>query len=125
MQSNVLMPEVQMGIHLGLSSKKKVVMTDASNSGWGTLYEGRPASENDGSFSGPENLPLSPTGGHHILVCSENMTVMAFINHKGGLRSWPLYKMVKHLFLWAQCNLRSLRAVRMLGIMNQVEDFLS
>jgi hypothetical protein len=32
----------QTGVNLGVISKLKVVSTDASNSGWGALYEGRP-----------------------------------------------------------------------------------
>ncbi|CAM4665764.1 unnamed protein product [Leuciscus chuanchicus] len=32
----------QSGVDLGMVSKRKVVSTDASNSGWGALYEGRP-----------------------------------------------------------------------------------
>lgn len=38
--------------------------------------------------------------------------------------SWSLYKMVKHLLLWAQCNLCSLRAVHMLGRLIQGADML-
>lgn len=55
-------------------------MTDTSNSGWGALCEDRPVfsswsslgedpayqlPRNDGSFSGPKNLPASPKGAPH------------------------------------------------------------
>ncbi|XDV20624.1 hypothetical protein PO909_025924 [Leuciscus waleckii] len=33
----------QTGVNLGAASQIKVVSTDASNTGWGTLYEGRPS----------------------------------------------------------------------------------
>ncbi len=41
----------QTGIRLGLTFRRKVITTDASNSGWGALLEGNPAF---GSWSAPE-----------------------------------------------------------------------
>lgn len=56
--------------------------------------------------------------GHHILLRSDNVTVVAYINHQGGLRSHPLNKL-------AQYNLRSVRAVYVPGSLNQGADMLS
>lgn len=33
--------------------------------------------------------------GHHVLVRSDNMTVVSYINHQGGFRSRPQYKLVR------------------------------
>lgn len=55
---------------------------------------------------------------------SDNVTVVDYINHQGGLRSRPLYKLARHLLLWAQHNLWSVKAFHMLGILNQGADML-
>jgi len=44
---------------------------------------------------------------YHVLVRSENRTVVAFINYQGGLRSCPLCRLASRLLLWAQRNLCS------------------
>lgn len=112
----------QSGIPLGLTSRRKVVTTDASNSGWGAPYKGRPAfgswarqgqTWNDACTSTSSRLEsflalktfLLALKGHHVLVRSDNMTVEAFINHQGGLRSHSLYRFTQHILLWAQGKL--------------------
>lgn len=40
-------------------------------------------------FLAPETF-LSVLKRHHILVHFDIMTVVAYINHQGGIRSWPL-----------------------------------
>lgn len=57
--------------------------------------------------------------GHH-----ENMAVVSYKNHQGSLRSRPLYKLVRRLLLWAQPNLRFLRASHVPGRLNQGADML-
>lgn len=39
------------------------------------------------------------SSGHRVLVHSDNRTLVAFINHQGGLRSHPLYRLASHLLL--------------------------
>ncbi|KAG1925996.1 apolipoprotein L3-like, partial [Pimephales promelas] len=91
----------QTGVNLGVISKLKVVSTDASNSGWGALYKGRPTfglwSSQEKSLhinclemKAVENalrffLPFLK--GHHVLVRTDNMSVVSYINRQGGLRS--------------------------------------
>lgn len=75
----------------------------------------------DGGFSSPKNLPTSLKRG----PCPDNMTVVAYINHQGGMRLHSLYSMVRCLLLWVQCNLLSLWAVHMPGRQNQGADMLS
>ncbi len=112
----------QTGVWLGLTSRRKMVTTDASNLGWGALLEGDPAF---GSWSALEQQLLHinclemlvvflalktflpDLRGHHILVQSDSMTVVAYINHQGALRSPLPYRMARRL-LWAQKKLLSL-----------------
>ncbi len=122
----------QAGVRLGLTSRRKVVTTDASNSGWGALLECNPAF---GSWSVPERhllinclemlvvflalkAFLLALKGHHVLVWSDSMMVVAYINRQGGLRSHSLDRMAHRLLFWAQKELLSLRAVHVPGRFN-------
>ncbi|XDV16238.1 hypothetical protein PO909_016039 [Leuciscus waleckii] len=129
----------QSGVSLGTSSSVKVVSTDASTSGWGALLEGRPFF---GQWSEREKLlhinclemmavdnalrRFRPQiAGHHVLVRSDNMSVVAYINRQGGITSRNLYRLAKRLLVWAQHNLRSLRAAHVPGHLNVGPDRLS
>lgn len=37
--------------------------------------------------------------GHHVLVCSDSMIMVAYLNHQAGLRSQPLYRLVRRLLI--------------------------
>ncbi|KAL0200336.1 hypothetical protein M9458_003523, partial [Cirrhinus mrigala] len=63
--------------------------------------------------------------GHHVLVRSDSMTVVSYINRQGGLSSKRLFTLVKDLLEWAQLNLCSLRATHVPGRLNQGADMLS
>ncbi len=101
----------QSGVQLGTTSRKKVITTDASNSGWGALYEGNPAY---GSWLTHKRhlhincikimavclvlkTVLPALKEHLVLVRSENTMVVAYINHQGGLRSCPFDRMTPAL----------------------------
>ncbi len=51
--------------------------------------------------------------------------IHSFINHQGGLVSKCLYKLANYLLVWAQTNLRSLRATHVPGKINQEANMLS
>ncbi len=53
---------------------------------------------------------LTDLRGHHVLVRSDNTSVVSYINHQGGLRSRPLCKLACQILLWSQRKLLSLRA---------------
>ncbi|XDV39639.1 hypothetical protein PO909_008842 [Leuciscus waleckii] len=129
----------QSGVSLGTSSRVKVVSTDASTSGWGALLEGRPFF---GQWSEREKLLhinclemlavnnalthfCPQIKGRHVLVRSDNMSVVSYINRQGGLRSRNLYRLAERLLVWAQRNLRSLRAAHVPGLLNIGPDRLS
>ncbi|KAI2660631.1 ORF V: Enzymatic polyprotein [Labeo rohita] len=127
------------GVPLGLVCRRKVVTTDASNRGWGALCDGSPAfglwskAEEGFHINCLEMLAvchalcafLPDLKGHHVLVRSDSMTVVSYINRQGGLSSRLLFTLVKDLLEWAQCNLASLRAVHVPGKLNQGADMLS
>ncbi|KAL0151578.1 hypothetical protein M9458_053095 [Cirrhinus mrigala] len=127
------------GVPLGLVCRRKVVTTDASNRGWGALCDGSPAfglwskAEEGFHINCLEMLAvchalcafLPDLKGHHVLVRSDSMTVVSYINRQGGLSSRLLFTLVKDLLEWAQCNLASLKAVHVPGKLNQGADMLS
>ena len=109
-----LAPEwYRQGVTMGVISHRKVVSTDASHMGWGALYEGRPIC---GPWSGPErNLHINCLEmlavekalkhflpylrGHHVLVRSDNMSVVSYVNRQGGLRSRALRALTERLLV--------------------------
>jgi len=68
---------------------------------------------------------LPQLAGKHVLVRSDNMSVVAQINHQGGTGSAQLLWVSQSLFSWALPRLASLQAVFLPGDQNQVADFLS
>ncbi len=52
------------------------------------------------------------------------MTV-AYINRQGGLRFRHMSQLARHLLLWSQKHLRSLRAIHIPGLLNRAADELS
>ncbi len=130
---------LQSSVKFGTTSRRKVVTANASSSGWGALYVANPVY---GSWTTHERclhinchemmavcLALKTSQpalrGHHVLVRSDNTTMIADISHQGGLRSRPLHRMTWRLLLWAQKEFLSLRANHVPGKLNQGADMLS
>ncbi|KAI2651122.1 ORF V: Enzymatic polyprotein [Labeo rohita] len=61
----------------------------------------------------------------HVLVRTDSTAVVYYINHQGGLRSRPLYKLAHQILVWSQDKLLSLRAVHIPGHLNVGADILS
>ncbi|KAI2664440.1 ORF V: Enzymatic polyprotein [Labeo rohita] len=61
----------------------------------------------------------------HVLVRTDNTAVVSYINHQGGLRSRPLYKLAHQILVWSRGKLLSLRAVYLPGYLNVGADILS
>ncbi|KAI2650483.1 ORF V: Enzymatic polyprotein [Labeo rohita] len=127
------------GVPLGQVSRHVVVHTDASSTGWGAVCNGQAAS---GSWTGPRLLwhinclellavllalrRFLPMLRHkHVLVRTDNTATVAYINHQGGLRSRRMSQLARHLLLWSQTRLKSLRAVHIPGELNRAADQLS
>ncbi len=75
-------------------------------------------------FQALKHFLLDPRG-HHVLVRTDNTSVVSYINCQGGLCSRPLYRLACQILLWAQGQLLSLRAVYIPGYLNQEADILS
>ncbi|XDV16580.1 hypothetical protein PO909_016232 [Leuciscus waleckii] len=63
--------------------------------------------------------------GKHVLVCSDNTAIVAYITHQGGLRSCRMSQLARHLLLWSQKHLRSRRAIHIPEELNRAADELS
>jgi hypothetical protein len=127
------------GVSMGAVSRRQMITTDASLTGWGAVFEGRPAC---GVWTGEalswhinclelravflalhHFLPLLE--GHHVIVRTDNMAVVSHVNRQGGSRSRTLDRHARHLLLWSQSRFLSLRAVHVPGVLNLAADFLS
>ncbi len=106
---------------------------------WGALCEGKPTfslwSEEESGLhiNCLEMLAvcqacqffLPDIRGHHVLICSDSRSVVSYINHQGVIVSKRLCMLVNNLLVWAQNNLRSLKATHVPGKINQGADILS
>ncbi len=127
------------GVPLEQVSRHAVVFTDASTTGWGATYNGQAVS---GVWTGPQlhwhinclellavRLALSRLRGRlqrkDVLVLTDNTATIAYINRQGGLRSRRMSQLARHLLLWSQKHLRSLRAIHIPGVFNRAADELS
>ncbi len=61
----------------------------------------------------------------HVLVRTDNKAVVFYVNHQGGLRSHPLYKLAHQILVWSQGKLLSLRSIHIPGHLNMGADILS
>ncbi len=121
------------GVPLGLVTSRVVVTTDASTLGWGAVCEGTPAS---GQWSEPQTrwhinrleleavfLALKEFQAQlerqHVLIRTDNTSVVAYINRQGGVRSKALCKQAAMLLLWADSRLLSIRATHIPGLLNR------
>ncbi|XDV35093.1 hypothetical protein PO909_005124 [Leuciscus waleckii] len=127
------------GVPLVQVSRHAVVFTDASANGWGATYNGHAVS---GLWTGPQlhwhinclelqavRLALCRLRGllrhRHVLVRTDSTATVAYINRQGGLRSRRMSRLARHLLLWSQKHLRSLRAIHVPGVLNRAADELS
>ncbi len=130
---------LQSGVRMGAIHRRHMITTDASMTGWGAVFEGRPASgewKEEFLFWHINCLELRAVflalkyflpvlGGHHIIVRTDNMAVVSHINRQGGSKSRTLDRLARHLLLWSQDKFLSLRAVHVPGVLNLAADFLS
>ncbi|XP_037830295.1 uncharacterized protein LOC119616813 [Kryptolebias marmoratus] len=127
------------GVPLGsLPSRREVVSTDTSTTGWGALWQQQIA---QGTWSQRDKLRhinaleleavrralhfLSGLHGRHVLVRSDSTAVVFYINHQGGTRSITLLRLTQMLLTWAAPLFASLRAAHIPGMQNGPADILS
>ncbi len=124
---------------LGAPCRRVTLATDASLTGWGAVMSGHPARclwsghhltwhinclEMLAVFRALKHF-LPDLRNHNVLVCTDNTAVVSYINHQGGLRSRPLYKLAHQILVWSQDKFLSLRAVYIAGHLNVGADILS
>ncbi|KAL0186640.1 hypothetical protein M9458_018310, partial [Cirrhinus mrigala] len=106
-------------------SRRIVVTTDASKTGWGATCNGQAAS---GVWTGPRLFChincLELLAVLLALRRSDNTATVAYINHQGGVRSFRMSQLARHLLLWSQHRLKSLRATHIPGEANHMADSL-
>ncbi|XP_073732565.1 uncharacterized protein [Misgurnus anguillicaudatus] len=128
------------GVPLGsIPSRREVITTDASQEGWGAVWQCRTVRgcwsplqqqqhinvlELQAVFFGLQHF-LPEVAGRHVLVRTDNTTVVYYINHQGGTRSLQCLKIAQQLLPWANQHLASLRAMYLPGISNRAADLLS
>ncbi|KAI2647949.1 Transposon Ty3-G Gag-Pol polyprotein [Labeo rohita] len=127
------------GLVLGAPCRRVMLATDASLTGWGAVMSGHPARglwssrhltwhinclEMLAVFRALKHF-LPDLIGHHVLVRTDSTAVVYYINHQGGLRLRPLYKLAHQILVWSQDKLLSLRAVHVPRHLNMGADILS
>ncbi|KAL0148359.1 hypothetical protein M9458_056339, partial [Cirrhinus mrigala] len=120
---------MERGVPLGVVCRRKVVTTEASNTGWGALCDGKLAfglwtKAQEGIHINCLEM-LAMCRALHFFLPDLNMTVVSYIKCQGGLSSKRLFTLVESLLEWAQLNLCSLRATHVPGRLNQGADMLS
>ena len=63
--------------------------------------------------------------GHHVLVATDNSTVVSYINKQGGTRSPSLLRLTVDLLLWLERQDIVVRARHIPGCLNVIADHLS
>ncbi len=127
------------GPALGAPCRRVTLATDASLTGWGAVMSGHPVRslwrgqhlawhinrlEMLAVFQALRHF-LPDLRNHHVLMRTDNTAVVSYINHQGGLRSRPLYRLAHQILVWSQSKLLSLRAVYIPGHLNVGADSLS
>lgn len=101
---------LRLGVALGSVTKREVVTTGMSSLDWGALWNGRgvePPKERSpyqffgaaGSLLSLAEFCLHKVQGRHVLVRTDNTTVVSYINHQGGLRSPSRHCVARKLLL--------------------------
>ncbi len=125
--------------HPVLSPNLQPMVRPFVSTGWGATYNGHAVS---GLWTGPQlhwhinclellavRLALGrlkgPLHGKHVLIRTDNTATVAYINRQGGLCSRRMWQLARHLLLWSQKHLRSLRAIHIPGMLNRAADELS
>ena len=122
-----------------LPSRRELVTTDASQTGWGAVWRRRTVQGRWLPAIAGEHinaLELRAVGlalerflpvlqGRHVLIRSDNRATVFHVNHYGGTRSKNLLRLSQEMWIWAYPKFLSLRAMHLAGVNNVVADTLS
>ncbi len=129
---------MEKGVAMGFGPHQESCHNRRLQHRWGALCEGKPTfghwskAEKGFHINCLEMLAvcracqffLPDLIGRHVLIRSDNMSVVSYINHQGGSPRSASF-LAERLLEWAQLNLRSLRAAHLPGRLNQGADMLS
>ena len=104
---------LQTGVQLGIRASRETGTTDVSLTSWGTVCQGRPAhgawtaTQRGWHINRLELLAvfialqyfLNLLIGRHVLLRSDNIAVVSYLNQQGGLRSHPLCRVARIILL--------------------------
>lgn len=127
------------GVALGAVSSRVTMTKDASRSGWGATMLGRAVNGTWDPRLAQAHINLLELWavffalkhflqflqGRHVLVKTDNTTVVAYINRQGGTRSLQLHRLAQKIIMWSSTRLMSLRATHVPGVLNRGADLLS
>ena len=68
---------------------------------------------------------VSVSQGHHVMIDTDNTTVVAYINKQGETHSHTLLRLVVDLFLWLQTQDITSQDRHILGCLNVIANHLS
>ncbi|XP_034567334.1 uncharacterized protein LOC117832353 [Notolabrus celidotus] len=128
-------------VALGTVSSRVTMTTDAYLSGWGATLSDRTVNgtwsprlaqahinvlELWAVFLALQHF-LQFIQGHHVLVKTDNSTMVAYINRQGGTRSLQLHTLARKIIMWSSTRLLSLLslATHLPGVLNRGADLLS
>ena len=63
---------------------------------------------------------VSVLQGHHVMIATDNITVVAYVNKQGGTHSHTLLRLVVDLFLWLQSQELAIQARHIPGCLNVI-----
>ncbi|XP_027901587.1 uncharacterized protein LOC114162038 [Xiphophorus couchianus] len=127
------------GSPIGRVSFRKVLSTDASLKGWGAICDGVAVrgvwtlSQSKLHINYLELRAVLLALRHfckvlmnqHVLIRTDNTTVVSYINRQGGTHSLPLLKLSHRLLQWCSIHFLSVKATHIPGHLNLGADLLS
>ena len=127
------------GISLRPKTPHLQLFSDASRKGWGAVIEDLHLSGKWSQEQQSEHINLLElravwialqqaidlVKGKVVSVFSDNKTALAYIAKQGGTKSWPLFNLVKDLFVWLESHNICLIPQFISGERNVVADSLS
>jgi hypothetical protein len=113
--SNTMALQIPSGVPRGAVHNQATLTTDTSIQGWGAVLN-QSGVHGVGSATWTTHMnvlelkavPLAlrhflpVLRGQHILILTDNTTVVTHINRQGGLRSMALHQVARELLLWAK-----------------------
>ena len=130
---------LERGTSLLTSAPDVQLFTDASTTGWGAHIALQQVSGTWTASSQAHHINFlelkavllalqhfhQSVRGHHVIVMSDNMTVVGLVKNQGGTHSRELFTLTAELFQWADSHQVILSARHIPGHLNVIADRLS